>query len=248
MLLQGARIEISALVQRRMVIGHLSEKGEIVAGEPRLQERRQIGVVGQDLVDLGVKRTGRQMRHRPRVEIDQRGIAGAGLEQKTAALTAPRLQIDHHPDPGAPSGIGQKRVRPQHGIFFAIGEKRQNRMPRSETAGLPGPNGFQDGGDTGTVIAGARPRRHRVHMRHQDDGGALARRHFADQIGDGGAGDRVGAGFGITAHGAQPVGLHLEPAKLGHEPVVNGRILGRAGRMRALGPQQTRQNLIGAGG
>ena len=62
------------------------------------------------------------MRHRSRVKIDEGAVAGTGLEQEAAALVAASLQIDDHPNPRAPVGIGKKSAGAQHGVLFAVGE------------------------------------------------------------------------------------------------------------------------------
>ena len=54
-LLQAARIDIFAAVQRRVVMRGVADKGKIEACDACPQERRQVGVVGQYLVDLSIE-------------------------------------------------------------------------------------------------------------------------------------------------------------------------------------------------
>ena len=186
------------------------------------------------------------MQHGSRIKIDQSAIARAGLEQEAAAPVAAGFQIDHHADARAPGRITEERASPQHGILFAVGDQRQDGMLRGQSSRFPGPDGFHDDGDAGFVIARARSRRHRIHMRHQHDRGARARRHLADDIADLRATGGAPARLAIAAHGGKRVGLYPEPRELGLDARMDGGVFRRSGGMGTFRSQQPRQHGIGA--
>ena len=168
LLLQTARIDILAAVQRRVILRDIADKGEIIAGNARGQHGREIGIVGQVFVDLAIKRRGGVVRHAVGIELDQLAVAGAGLEQIAGALVAAGLDIDHRADPGARHGIAQIEGRTQKPWLLAIREQSDDGVGRRAPR-LQRPDGFQQDRDTRSVIRRARTRGDGVAVRHQQD-------------------------------------------------------------------------------
>ena len=190
-----------------VIVGDAVDEGEIVAGQPRLQHRRQVGVVGQESINLGIERTRRIAWHVRRVEIDQPPIVRAGLEHQAAAVAAARLHVDDDADARPPCRIADQRIGAQQAIFLAIGEHRLDGMAADDTPRLHGADGFQDGGDARTVIARPGTGGHRIQMRHHHDGFSLAGRDLGDQVGDAGTVYRAPAQTAVATEAAERGGL-----------------------------------------
>ena len=131
MLLQRDEAQILQRIERGVIIGDLADESEIVAGQSVADEQREVGVVGQEAINLGINRIRRIARNALGIKIDQPPIAGACLEQKARSGAAARFHIDDRADHVAIIGLIEKRRRTEQPIFLAVGEERRRRDARS---------------------------------------------------------------------------------------------------------------------
>ena len=244
-MLQGRRADVGAAVVGGVIIPHAADEGEIDARDARRQERRQVGVVGQPLVDFGIDRRGRGMRRRARIKIDQRGIARTGLEQKAGALVAPRLDIHHRAGAGDIGGIAGIGGGAQQGLLFSVSEKRGDGTVVRQMPRLQGTQRLQDHGHARAVIGGAGTARNGIGVRHQQHRAPGAGNGARGDVGDGGA-DLPAAAVTTLPHAFFV--RDAEPRQFALQPGAEGRGGGRAAGARHFRSQQPRQYGIGAGG
>ena len=77
----------------------------------------------------------------------------ARLEQKAGPLIAARFHVDHRAGPAADLRIAEIGGGAQKAVLLAIAEQSDDRMAWRQIARLQGAEGFQNGGDTGGIIA-----------------------------------------------------------------------------------------------
>ena len=186
-----------------------------------------------------------------RIQINQGGIARAGLKQQALATIAPRFDIHDHAgarDVGAITGIGRTA---QQTLFLAIGEQRDHRV-----TGRPGPvrlgmslesaNGFQDDSDARTIIGSTGAARHGIGVRHQKHFLTGAGQHLGADVRDGAASLPLAAA--IAALLRMLFIRHVKPGEFGLEPVTKRGRLRRTAGMGHFRPQQLLEIAVGIRG
>jgi len=243
LLLHALRIQIFAPVERGVIGRDIADKGEIDSRQSRRQHWREVGVVGHVFVDRAGNRRGGVMRHAMGIEIDQPGIAGAGLEQKARALVAAHIHIHHRGD--SVFHLADIGGRTQQTGLFAIAEQSNDGTPCRATR-LQGADTLQQNRDAGTVIAAARARRDAVAMGHQQHSLAGAGQHIGDDVGDRGATDLVPARLADTTHLGFFARRHAHRGQFLENAFAHGGRLGAADRMGSLRLQHPAQGRIGS--
>ena len=111
---------------------------------------------------------------------------------------------------------------------------------------LQGTSRFQDSGDTRQIVRRARPRRHGIQMRHQQNRFAVTGNRLGDNVAHRCAGH--GAGPVVAGLAADDTRRHAQARQLSHRPRMHRRIFSTAGGMGTLRSQQAGQHRPGAGG
>ena len=113
-------------------------------GNAFANEQRQIGIVGEKFVDFDEQRAGSIALRSLCVEIDQRAIAGAGLEQKTWPAIAARFHIHDRAHTRFQFGIVQEGGCTQEAVFFSVGKNARIGWLLGTAARFQGADGFQN--------------------------------------------------------------------------------------------------------
>ncbi len=207
-----------------VVVGDIAAEGKIVAGQAVIEEHGEVRVVRQCFVDHGEQRSRGIGGDTVCVKIDQRTIAGTGLEQQAGTLVAPRLGIDGDADARPKGWIVEEGVGAEQARLLAVGEQRQDRMPRLHATRLQRTHGLEDGRDAGLVVGRAGSGGNRVIVRQQDDRLALAWRNFGDHVFHGATGEEAVLRPALAAHGAVDAGLDAEYGEFGADAVAHGLV------------------------
>ena len=108
-MLERALIKRIGRRQRRMILPGVTDKGEIDAGQATLFRRGEIGVVGQQFVDLDRQRIGRRIGHHLAEQRDHGPVAGTGFEHHRPAAATTRFKVDDRADATGERIAAQRR-------------------------------------------------------------------------------------------------------------------------------------------
>ncbi len=165
--MKRAAIEIFRCRQRRVIEPRAADKGDIEGRiAAAIQRCGQVGIVGQNRIDVGGKRRRRGIGHCVCIDPRDLRIAGRGLEHARHPAPAPRFEIDDRADPVGQRMAGEELPRSDEAEFLGIGQDHDDIALRRALGG-DRPHRFEDRGDARGIVGRARRAPYAVVMRHQ---------------------------------------------------------------------------------
>jgi hypothetical protein len=207
--LQAGLVHRRRPVERAVIDAGPVDVGGVEAGEARLrQERGEVGVVGQQPVDLHGEAGADRVRG-VGIDVDEVGVADGRLEHDGGAAAAAGLEVEHDGRFLAQRVPADERLGAAEAGLLGVGEQEHD-VVAGFRAGGQGAGDLEQGAGAGAVVVGAVADLDGVVVGEQDDlaGGGGPGQH-RDDVAD--AGHAAGAELaGVDPHGvldlgAQPV-------------------------------------------
>ncbi len=184
MVLEARAGEVLQIVVGRVVVRDLVEVREVHAGPACLLVHAEVGVVGQEAVELVEQRVRDRPRGRAGEGVQQPGVVVAGLEQGAGPGRAARFEVHDERHVLEPL-VGGEGLCPQQPRLLAVGEEQDDRVAQGlveqQEAGR-----LEDRGDPGEVVRDARAGADRVVVGGEQHGGTVLptgqTRHEVDDV------------------------------------------------------------------